>query len=171
MMDILSMAADGRVSVGTALAPPTSAAELALLKRLETSIVRERTLDHQGAVNRRYRSVWELVAAHGSWSTPAPLMAGIQPRPEEECFTSAAAVEREYPHLAYTEGFVSTGRCVVLHAWCTAPDGRVIDPTWPGGGSAYLGIRLPADLRPRAPHHWGVLEAPDTLYQLLCNGL
>ncbi|MEU2354333.1 hypothetical protein ABZ599_15425 [Streptomyces misionensis] len=111
------------------------------------------------------------MAAHGRWFTPAALPAGVQALPERQCFANAAATEQEHPHLACTEGFaVADGSPVpTAHAWCTDVNGDVIDPTWSDlGGSAYLGIVLPPALRPR---NWGVLEAPDSLYQLLRNGL
>ncbi|MFJ8768829.1 hypothetical protein [Streptomyces clavifer] len=116
----------------------------------------------------------ELVAAHGRWFTPAVLPAQVRPLPERECFANAVATEREHPHLAYTEGFAVAVDSPVptAHAWCTDSDGHVIDPTWSQlGGSAYIGIVLPGNLRPRAPRNWGVLEAPDSLYPLLRNGL
>ncbi|WP_405417520.1 hypothetical protein [Streptomyces microflavus] len=131
---------------------------------------------HRGTEGWAHRSVYELVAAHGQWFVPsAGLPAGIRPMPEKECFANAAAVERDHPHLVYTEGFaVASGSPVgVAHAWCTDGEGRVVDPTWSDlGGSAYLGIVLPPDTRPQRHRAWGgVLESPETLFPLLRNGL
>ncbi|MGQ4434299.1 hypothetical protein [Streptomyces sp. SAS_260] len=94
--------------------------------------------------------------------------------PERQCFANAAATGREHPHLAYAEGLaVAAGSpAPTVRAWSTDPDGRVIDPIWlERGGSAYLGILLPAGLRPRGPRDWGVLEVPGSLFPLLRNGL
>ncbi|MER7990339.1 hypothetical protein ABTY53_32855 [Streptomyces noursei] len=161
-----------RVPVG-ALAPalPASLAEQALVDLLDAHTALESLLDHDGTAGWSHRSVYELVAAYGPWFTPAALPAQIRPLPERQCFTNAAATEREHPHLLYTEGFALTAGNAVLHAWCTDTVGHVIDPTWLDPGSAYLGIRLPPNLRPRAPRNWGVLEAPHSLYPLLRNGL
>ncbi|WP_405633869.1 hypothetical protein [Streptomyces sp. NBC_01174] len=130
---------------------------------------------HHGTEGWAHQSVYELVAAHGRWFTPsADLPTGIRAMPERECFANAAAVERDNPHLAYTEGFaVAPGSPVgVAHGWCTDSEGQVIDPTWSDlGGSAYLGIVLPPDTRPHRHRTWGVLESPKTLFPLLRNGL
>lgn len=141
---------------------------------LRTHIALSCQLDHDGVAGWEYRSVYELLAAHGRWFTPCALPAQIQPLPERQCFANAAATEQAHRHLAYTEGFALTidSQMPVAHAWCTDRDGRVVDPTWSAlGGTAYLGIVLPPTLRPCAPHHWGVLAAPETLYPLLRNGL
>ncbi|MER6560169.1 hypothetical protein ABT300_21020 [Streptomyces sp. NPDC001027] len=151
-----------------------SPAEQVLLDWLEAHIALQTRLDHDGVARWAYRSVYELVAAHGRWFTPAVLPAQVRPLPERQCFANAAATEREHPHLVYTEGFaVAAGSPVpTAHAWCTDADGQVIDPTWPElGGSAYLGIVLPSNLRPRTHCSWGVLEAPDSLYPLLRDRL
>ncbi|MFF2521447.1 hypothetical protein [Streptomyces liangshanensis] len=141
---------------------------------LEAHIALQSVLDHDGITGWKYRSVYELVAAHGRWFTPGVLPEQVRPLPERQCFANAAATEWEHPHLAYTEGFaVAAGSPVpTAHAWCTDADGHAIDPTWSElGGGAYLGIILPPDLRPRVPRNWGVLEAPDSLYPLLSKGL
>ncbi|MET9393653.1 hypothetical protein ACGF7W_32720 [Streptomyces sp. NPDC048219] len=151
-----------------------SPSEQVLLDWLELHLALEGRLDHDGTASWKHRSVYELVAAHGRWFTPAALPAEVQALPERQCFANAAATEQEHPHLAYTEGFaVADGSPVpTAHAWCTDANGYVIDPTWSDlGGSAYLGIVLPPPLRPCAPRNWGVLEAPDSLYRLLRDGL
>ncbi|WP_432184923.1 hypothetical protein [Streptomyces tendae] len=157
-----------------ALTGPASAAEQALLDFVESHLALVSRLDHDGTAGWKYQSVYELVAACGRWYIPAALPAGIRGLPERQCFANAAATEREHPHLAYTEGFAVAANSPLptAHAWCTNADGHVIDPTWSDHeGGAYLGIALPTHLRPRAPHNWGVLEAPDSLYTLLRNGL
>ncbi|MCZ1011917.1 hypothetical protein [Streptomyces lydicus] len=151
-----------------------SPAEQALLNWLGEHIALQSSLDYDGTAGWKHHSVYELVAAHGRWFTPAALPAQIRPLPIRDCAANAAATEREHPHLAYTEGFtVSADSPVpVAHAWCTDVDGRVVDPTWTAlGDSAYLGIVLPPNLRPQAPLNRGVLEAPDTLFPLLRSGL
>ncbi|MFH8443297.1 hypothetical protein ACH4D3_18965 [Streptomyces sp. NPDC018026] len=153
---------------------PASAAEQALLDFVESHLALVSRLDHDGTAGWKYRSVYELVAACGRWYIPASLPAGIRALPERQCFANAAATEREHPHLAYTEGFAVAANSPLptAHAWCTNADGHVIDPTWSDhAGGAYLGIALPTHLRPKAPHNWGVLEAPDSLYPLLGSGL
>jgi hypothetical protein len=145
-----------------------------LLDWLGAHIALQSHLDYDGIVGWEHRSVYELVAAHGRWFTPAALPAHIRPLPERQCFANAAAIEREHPHLGYVEGFaVAAGSPVpAAHAWCAAEDGRVVDPTWSDlGGGSYLGMVLPPNLRPRAPRSWGVREARETLYPLLRNGL
>jgi hypothetical protein len=145
-----------------------------LLDWLGAHIALQSQLDYDGIVGWEHRSVYELVAAHGRWFTPAALPAHIRPLPERQCFANAAAIEREHPHLGYVEGFaVAAGSPVpAAHAWCAAEDGRVVDPTWSDlGGGSYLGMVLPPNLRPRAPRSWGVREARETLYPLLRNGL
>ncbi|MFD7551467.1 hypothetical protein [Streptomyces sp. NPDC059816] len=153
-----------------------SPAEKALLDWLGAHLALLDLLDHHGVAEWEHRSVYELVARQGRWFTPAALPAQIQPLPERQCFANAAATEREHPHLhlAYTEGFALAADCPVptAHAWCTDASGHVVDPTWSElGGSAYLGIVLPSTLRPRPPHHRGVLEAHDSLFPLLRDGL
>jgi len=126
----------------------TSRAEHVLLDWLEAHIALQSLLDHDGVEGWEHRSVYELVATHGRWFTPAVLPAQVRPLPERECFANAAATEREHPHLAYTEGFAVAADSPVptAHAWCTDADGHVIDPTWSAlGGSAYLGIVLPPE--------------------------
>lgn len=157
-----------------ASARAASPAERVLLDWLEAHVALQSLMDHDGVAGWVHRSVYEFVAVHGHWFTPAALPARVRPLPERQCFANAAATEQKHPHLAYTEGFaVAAGSPVpTAHAWCTDADGHVIDPTWSQlGGSAYLGIVLPSNLRPRAPRYWGVLEAPDSLYPLLRSGL
>ncbi|MFJ5278686.1 hypothetical protein [Streptomyces parvulus] len=153
---------------------PASLAQQALVDFLEAHLALQGHLGFDGSAGWKHRSVYDLVATHGRWFTPAPLPTEVRPLPERRCFANASTTEREHPHLAYTEGFAVAVDSPVptAHAWCTDLHGRVIDPTWYElGGSAYLGIRLPAHLRPRAPRNWGVLEAPDSLYPLLRSGL
>lgn len=153
-----------------------SRAQRVLVDWLEMQIAVVDQFAHRGTEGWAHRSVYGLVAAHGQWFAPPPagLPAGIRPMPERECFANAAAVERDHPHLVYTEGFaVASGSPVgVAHGWCTDSEGRVVDPTWSDlGGSAYLGIVLPVDSRPQRHRAWGVLENPETLFPLLRNGL
>ncbi|MFE9291952.1 hypothetical protein [Streptomyces olivaceus] len=153
---------------------PSSPAERVLLEWLEAHIKLQRLLDHHGVADWEHRSVYEFVAAHGRWFTPAVLPAQVRPLPERQCFANAMATEREHPHLAYTEGFAIAADSPepTAHAWCTDADGYVSDPTWSQlGGGAYLGIALPSHLRPRAPLYRGVLEAPSSLFPLLRDGL
>lgn len=157
-----------------AAARPASPAAQVLLDWLDAHIALQSRLDHDGVTGWTHRSVYELVAARGRWFAPCILPAQIRPLPERQCFANAMATEREHPHLAYTEGFAVAADSPVptAHAWCTDTDGYAIDPTWSDlGGSAYLGIVLPPHLRPRAPDNWGVLEAPDSLYPLLSEGM
>ncbi|MFF9780549.1 hypothetical protein ACF1HJ_43815 [Streptomyces sp. NPDC013978] len=138
-----------------ALAPArlASPAERVLLDWLEAHIELQSLPDHDGVAGWEHRSVYEFMAAHGRWFTPGVLPAQVRPLLERQCFANAAATEQAHPHLAYTEGFaVAVGSPVpTAQAWCTDADGHVIDPTWSkGGGSAYLGIVLPSNVRPRA---------------------
>ncbi|MFI9623152.1 hypothetical protein ACIG8S_30035 [[Kitasatospora] papulosa] len=130
-------------------------------------------LDHDGTAGWKHRSVYEFVAGHGRWFTPAALPARVGVLEERQCFANATATERAHPDLAYTEGFAlaADSPVPVLHGWCTDGDGRVVDPTWSGAGVAYLGIVLPTSMRPRERHSWGVLEAPGSLVPLLRDGL
>ncbi|WP_435059650.1 hypothetical protein [Streptomyces sp. bgisy060] len=151
-----------------------SPAERTLAAQMEHFIAQEGQRGHDGTEGWKYRSAYELVIAQGRWFTPATLPASIRPLPERQCFANAMAVEAQHPHLAYTEGFALTADSAlpILHAWCTGADGKVVDPTWPESKDvAYLGIILPSNLRPLPPRHWGVLEAPGSLYPLLRNGL
>ncbi|MGW2654414.1 hypothetical protein ACWC1D_12280 [Streptomyces sp. NPDC001478] len=179
---MLNVTDDGAsLTAGTARDPlsaltsahPLSPTEMKLLRWLEENMAQQDELGHDGTVGWKYRSVYEFVFAYGRWFTPAPLPTQIRPLPARACFTNASAVEREHPSLAYTEGFgLSDGALPTLHAWCTDGAGRVVDPTWSDfGARAYLGIVLPSDLRPSPPRDWGVLEAPQSLYLLLRDGL
>ncbi|WP_159401690.1 hypothetical protein [Streptomyces sp. NRRL F-5053] len=152
---------------------PSSSSEQVLVDWLKSHLALESQLGHDGTTGWTHRSVYSLVSAHGRWCTPASLPPGVQAGDWRQCFANAAATEREHPHFAYTEGFaIGSNPVPTAHAWCTDANGHVIDPTWSDpGGNAYLGIVLPPSLRPRAPRNWGVLEAPQSLFPLLRNGL
>ncbi|MEV8605574.1 hypothetical protein AB0465_37535 [Streptomyces griseoviridis] len=156
-------------ATGNRLAP----AQRVLQNWLDNLIEVESRMGHHGTATWVHRSVYELVATHGSWCKPAALPPRIGQLPARGCFANAAAIERAHPRLVYTEGFaVDDSPVPTIHAWCTDTEGRVVDPTWPDPqDGAYLGIALPPALRPRAPYYRGVLVAPASLYPLLRKGL
>lgn len=96
-----------------------SLSERVLVDWLELHLALEGRLDHDSTASWKHRSVYELVAVHGRWFTPAALPAEVQALPERQCFANAAATEQKHPHLAYTEGFaVADGSPVpTAHAW------------------------------------------------------
>lgn len=59
--------------------------------------------------------------------------------PANECFRNAFELALAHPELTYCEGRASTG-WPVEHAWCLAPDGLVVDPTWQHESAAYHGV-------------------------------
>lgn len=50
----------------------------------------------------------------------------------KQCYRNSLLLAAARPELTYTEGYAFSGTVpiCVTHAWCTDPDGVVVDPTW-----------------------------------------
>jgi hypothetical protein len=81
-----------------------------------------------------YRGSAELLLRHGEFFVGRPI-------PEEYehlvgqmggCFDNAATAAEQCPELRYFQGLYSTGGAhFTPHGWCVAPDGGVVEVTWP----------------------------------------
>ncbi|MFH8447497.1 hypothetical protein ACH4D3_40690, partial [Streptomyces sp. NPDC018026] len=60
---------------------------------LKAHLALQHHLGFDGTAGWKYRSVYDLVAVHGRWSTPALLPAEVRPCPERHCFANVAATE------------------------------------------------------------------------------
>lgn len=94
----------------------------------------------------RYDCVEDFLLQHGTFFTPAPLPADVEPMIVRECFNNAYRVARYRRKLHYVEG-IAIGVIPTLHAWLINEVGEVIDPTWAnreggGIGSSYIGVEL-----------------------------
>ncbi|MGW1180086.1 hypothetical protein [Streptomyces drozdowiczii] len=72
--------------------------------------------------------------------------------PARQCFANAFALATVRSELVYAEGYavyaVGDTLLPLQHAWCVAPDGSVVDPTWETPGAAYLGLPIGPVLGP-----------------------
>ena len=84
------------------------------------------------------------LARHGrSWPGPvehAPVVGWWKKR---QCFENAFKYAQEHG-VTYVEGW-AVNIIPTQHAWCIAPDGRIIDPTWGSEGRDYFGAEIPLD--------------------------
>lgn len=82
-----------------------------------------------------------LVLEHGQLWLGGTRPFGIRGGTPRQCYKNAWRTAKLYGY-AYVEGYaIHAGLFPVGHAWCVAPDGTVIDPTWsPNRGTLYLGV-------------------------------
>jgi len=124
----------------------------------------------------RYRCNEELVLAEGR-EYPAPPDDGFARWPRmaaRECFANAAMLATRDDDLVYVEGFavniIPTG-----HAWCwSLSEGRVVDPTWGGGGREYFGVPFRTEFLSealRARKQYGLLDDGRGGFPLLAGGI
>lgn len=147
---------------GLDLGTPASRNEMALKRELEL----RRTREPYSGWGKVYRTGADLLLQHGRFyqGRRQPEEYKHLAGPMNECYwTSLAACEAD-PSLRYVEGVVSNGvGSFVSHGWCVAPDGGIVDLTYPDemaeGGLDY-NTRLPI-----LPHehwgYWGVILQPE----------
>ena len=90
------------------------------------------------------------------------------PKAPKQCFRNAIMGALRYPALTYTEGLALSSPdmpIAVHHAWLTASDGKVIDPTWGGSDRdpSYLGIQMVTK------RVWDLFVESDTYCSVLDN--
>ncbi|MFJ9378871.1 hypothetical protein [Streptomyces sp. NPDC101455] len=120
-----------------------------------------------------FPSAYHLLLRHGRRFSPAAAPADLAPMDRRQCFSNAARYAARHPGLVYAEGYALPHEvdAPLAHAWCTRPDGTVLDPTWTDSpGRAYIGLAF------GAPQLWphdggGILNDPDRSHPLLQNGL
>lgn len=93
-----------------------------------------------------YGSLPGLLLERGRFFTPAELPANVRRLPARQCYANAFLLATRRAELVYAEGYALHAYDDTLlhfqHAWCVAPDGSVVDPTWETPGDAYLGLPL-----------------------------
>lgn len=155
------------------LIPPGEGGRAALQRELEE---RRKRWDKPGY---RYRGAGDLLLQHGETFTGRDLpeeyvhLMG----PPSRCFDTALAAALATPGLRLFEGVYSTGGGhFTPHGWCVAPDGGVLELTYPTRDRAGY---LPGDLAgiPGAkvldPEHWvycGVEIQPELVRWCLDEG-
>ena len=92
-----------------------------------------------------YHNPEHFVLANGRPFTPQPKPKGIRTGSFQQCFDNAYRLARRR-NLIYVEGYavrmIGDWRSYeVHHAWCSTPDGLVIDNTW-NEGLEYFGVPL-----------------------------
>lgn len=123
-----------------------------------------------------YRTVEELVQAHGRFYTPAPLPPRFEQAQPRACYENAAMLALEHPELTYVEGYAA-GLIPTPHAWVTEDGTSAIDPTWAEPGAAYFGVPFSTEWLHQhltSSGHWGVFfmeMADDPLRQMLRQGV
>jgi hypothetical protein len=108
-------------------------------------------------------------------STPA-LAVDMVTGPAGQCFENAHhAASAE---LLYTEGWAASlgpAGVPVHHAWLTASDGRIYDPTWAGrfedAATCYLGVRFSHEFTMQHRADWGATAVLERNMRLLERGL
>jgi hypothetical protein len=136
---------------------PGKGAELALRRELET---RREKWERHGYF---YRGAGDLLLQHGRFFTGRVLpdeYAHLR-GPRALCFGNAMEAVQADPSLTYYEGVYSTGGGhFTTHGWCVAPDGGVVELTYPTDPEEHEeivaqtgGAILPAE-------HWGYWGVP-----------
>ncbi|MFD7828481.1 hypothetical protein [Streptomyces sp. MJM8645] len=86
-----------------------------------------------------------VVLAQGRFFSPAPWPRRAPRRGlTGRCHPNALRIA-QLTGTGYVEGFafLAAGETAMPHAWCSGPDGLVLDPTWPDhAATAYLGIPM-----------------------------
>jgi hypothetical protein len=98
----------------------------------------------------RFFGVEDFVREHGRTWPPQQLPPGYKLMKLGHCGRNASRLALRDPELTYVEGFAVPnffiGQVNYLgHSWVADPEGRVIDPTWPEGGSEYFGVPFETD--------------------------
>ena len=80
-----------------------------------------------------YRGGGDLLLKHGTFYTGRELpdqYVHLFGEPNA-CFNNAMEVSLAHPELRYCEGVYAAHGGFVPHAWCVAPDGGILELTWP----------------------------------------
>ena len=92
------------------------------------------------------RCTWSWVRTEGTVFTDQVPVPDHQRGPVGHCFEYSQILAYAYPSLTYCEGYSCLENGARMeHAWNITPEGKVLDATWPGGGT-----RLP---RHSVRHH------------------
>ena len=91
-----------------------------------------------------YYGFYDFVLREGRLFTPRPRPGDIRRGAAGEPFLNSL-MNAAAKQLQYIEGYAVTESCSipVLHAWNSAGDDFVVDPTWHPLGVAYLGVVIP----------------------------
>lgn len=95
------------------------------------------------------------------------------------CFWNALEVAKAHPELRYCEGVYAAHGAFTPHAWCVAPDGGVVEVTWPTRpehGSEYgrdVTMKMPLVAAERMAYcgvffRWELIEWFSETYGELC---
>lgn len=147
------------MSLFDGLLKPGDGSRLALQRELEG---RRDRWDRPGYL---YRGAGDYLLQHGKFY-------GGRVCPDEymhlfgapnECFANALNAALHHPDLRYVEGVYSTGHTwFTPHAWCLAPDGEVVELTFPTHDLEryhnHLGLPI---LPPDRWGYWGVIFEPE----------
>jgi hypothetical protein len=127
-----------------------------------------RTVPHQDVKN--------YVAAYGQEFTSAPLPAGVEKGPDNQCYRNASLLVMEDKSLDFAEGFAEADGLPGLafqHAWAVKADGTVVDPTWKNPEkSKYFGVVYKRDAYLKHLYKskfYGVIGATDKVVELAVN--
>ena len=120
-----------------------------------------------------YHNPEHFVLENGRPFTPQPRPKGIRTGDFRQCFDNAFRLARRRK-LVYVEGYAIRGwddwqSLPVLHAWCSTPDGLVVDSTWKDG-LEYFGVPLDLGYVERSREtsdQFSVLEDWEHLYPIL----
>lgn len=95
---------------------------------------RHRVIEEGRFVGYRYQGGADFVLRHGTFRPGRELPEAYRHLigPESCCFANAEAAAQADPSLRYCEGYATSGfGTPILHAWCLAPDGGVVELTLP----------------------------------------
>lgn len=146
---------------GLDLGTPASRNELILHRELEL----RRTREPRSGWGKVYRTGADLLLQHGRFwpGRKQPEQYRHLAGPMGECYWNALKACEADRSLRYVEGIVACGGSTFTsHGWCVAPDGGVVDLTYPdemaGGTNVHTGL-------PILPHehwgYWGVFIRPE----------
>lgn len=109
-----------------------------------------------------YRGPADFILRHGRYYQPreTPDEYAHLRGPLQRCFANSLAAAQAEPELTYTEGIYMVLGHARAHAWCTAPDGRPVELTFPTDPDELAGAFSPLVINGDTPDYSRGMAVP-----------